>query len=535
MQAGDLLMDQLAIDEAAGLYRLGLSVIDGMEPTPAATQCELLVRLGTALAQNDRVSGLDILFAAARTALDLGRVDIVADATWAMRPINWLLGYDPAVLTLVQQALGLIDPGAVAARARSTCVLALHAEGLEDPERRHELITRAIDLGRETGQPQLVAQVLMCHWLATFHPDTLDDRQAVADELLTIAQREQLPFVEIAAHGTRCGCLLERGDLRAAATEANAVERIVGSRPDTSTRANILFRRAGIQFVRGELEAAETTADDYFALTWEMGQTRRDRTLMHGIHYMNVRLAQGRYDELLAGVRAATARYPDLVGVQAVLAMVLARSGRCEEARTILARLLARGATAIPPEGGWYATVTALGDAAHVINDTMFAARPRRGDRAIRRPVRRAERCRKRPDRRDPRRACAHVERASALRSNRRHRREARRAPASHHLQSSGPRDRSCRPPSNGPQRRRQSCPPRSAPDCRTDRRPTHHPRRSTAEPNVGIPRWGGHLTQAGRPGKESIHHGRFTPAVVAGVRAGRGSWCALGAAHSGP
>jgi transposase len=39
----------------------------------------------------------------------------------------------------------------------------------------------------------------------------------------------------------------------------------------------------------------------------------------------------------------------------------------------------------------------------------------------------------------------------------------------------------------------------------------------------VGIPRWGGHLTQAGRPGKEFVHHGRFTPAVVAGVQAGRG------------
>ena len=91
----------------------------------------------------------------------------------------------------------------------------------------------------------------------------------MADELLTIAQREQLPFVEIAAHGTRCGCLLERGDLRAAATEANAVERIVGSRRHVH-HANILFRRAGIQFVRGELEAAETTADDYFALTREM-------------------------------------------------------------------------------------------------------------------------------------------------------------------------------------------------------------------------------------------------------------------------
>ena len=44
----------------------------------------------------------------------------------------------------------------------------------------------------------------------------------------------------------------------------------------------------------------------------------------------------------------------------------------------------------------------------------------------------------------------------------------------------------------------------------------------------LGIPRWGGHLTQAGRPGKESIHHGRFTPAVVAGVQAGRGGVGAL-------
>ena len=35
----------------------------------------------------------------------------------------------------------------------------------------------------------------------------------------------------------------------------------------------------------------------------------------------------------------------------------------------------------------------------------------------------------------------------------------------------------------------------------------------------MGIPRWGGHLTQAGRPGKESIHHGRFTPALSPGFK----------------
>ncbi len=40
--------------------------------------------------------------------------------------------------------------------------------------------------------------------------------------------------------------------------------------------------------------------------------------------------------------------------------------------------------------------------------------------------------------------------------------------------------------------------------------------RRSLEAPRdrLGIPRWRGHLTQAGRPRKQSIHHGRFTSAV---------------------
>jgi Transposase len=32
-----------------------------------------------------------------------------------------------------------------------------------------------------------------------------------------------------------------------------------------------------------------------------------------------------------------------------------------------------------------------------------------------------------------------------------------------------------------------------------------------SASSPLGIPRWGGHLTQAGRPRKESVHHGRFS------------------------
>ena len=70
-------------------------------------------------------------------------------------PHQLLLGYDPAVLTLVQQALGLIDPGAVAARCRLTCVLHC-TQRASRPRSRHELIAlHNKSLGRETRRLNL--------------------------------------------------------------------------------------------------------------------------------------------------------------------------------------------------------------------------------------------------------------------------------------------------------------------------------------------------------------------------------------------
>ena len=204
---------------------------------------------------------------------------------------------------------------------------------------------------------------------------------------------------------------------------------------------------------------------------------------MHGIHYMNVRLAQGRYDELLAGVRAATVRYPDLVGVQAVLAMVLARSGRCERRKQ---SSLGCWLAVRPPSHRRRvdATVTALGDAAHVINDTMFAQdlaeaiEPYAGRYAVQSaaasvPI-----------------DVIHAELALTL--NEPARSAAIAASAAKHAELQQAIIFKARalviklPPTiERATMTSPKLPSASAPDCRTDRRPTHHPRRSTAEPNV--------------------------------------------------
>ena len=373
MRAGDVVMAELAMDEAADLYRLGLDVTEIIEPPPVAVRCELLVRLGQALLEVDDPTSPAILLDAAQTAFDLARLDIVADAMWVMAPFRSVFGHKPEVMMLVQQALVAAAPDELAVRARLMCVLALQAAGLDDPERRHELMAGAIDLARSAGQPALLMQVLSHHAYSTFHPANVETRRVIADELLTLARREKRPYFEIYAHEARCVGLLEMGDLSAAETEAAEIERIVVDRGNDIARPGILFRRAGFEFVHGELRASEATTTELFMLVRDRSSTRPDANLLYGVHFMNLRFVQGRVHEVLPVVAAAAAAQPDIVAYQAVWSTMSARSGEHDRAREILARVLGDGFEAIPPDMSWYSTVGALGDAAHVVGDTESA------------------------------------------------------------------------------------------------------------------------------------------------------------------
>ncbi len=223
-RAGDLVMAEMAVDEAAELYRLGLQITEILEPSPVATRCALLVQLGHALCELDDPDSPEMLLDAARTAFAHGRLDIVADAMWVMAPFRSVFAHHPDVLTLVQQALAIAEPADLGVRARLTCVLALQAAGLDDREQRHELMAAAIDLARAVGQPRLLMQVFTWNWYATFHPGNLDRRRAIVEEQLALAQQEHSLFFEKYARAARCGALLEIGDVVSAEAEAKEIE-----------------------------------------------------------------------------------------------------------------------------------------------------------------------------------------------------------------------------------------------------------------------------------------------------------------------
>jgi len=158
-----------------------------------------------------------------------------------------------------------------------------------------------------------------------------------------------------------------------AEAEAKEIEALARTRHDRPAWPGILFRRATFQFIHGDLRATEATAIELFDAVRDLSPTRPDATLMHAMHFMNVRLMAGRIVELLPMIAASAAAHPDIFVFQAIWAMASARSGQLDQAREILTHSLRDGLHAIPPDVGWYATVTAFGDAAHVADDTRVA------------------------------------------------------------------------------------------------------------------------------------------------------------------
>jgi hypothetical protein len=129
-----------------------------------------------------------------------------------------------------------------------------------------------------------------------------------------------------------------------------------------------------LEFIRGDLEAAETTAKELLTLVRDLRSTRPDAMLVnYGPHFMNIRFTQGRIDELLTLVAATQTGQPDVAVLHAVRAMITARAGQLDEAGAILGRVLVNGVGAIPPDLGWYTALAALGDTAHVVGDVAAA------------------------------------------------------------------------------------------------------------------------------------------------------------------
>nr|WP_313904805.1 AfsR/SARP family transcriptional regulator [Streptomyces sp. BHT-5-2] len=158
----------------------------------------------------------------ARTARVIAAYDV---------PTIWTRADDPArsaaLVATTRRTLLRLGPGAPPAlRARLLATVGLEHRGTRD-RWAAEAATEAERLARELPDPNVLALALNARFVQSFqHPGRTGARDAIADELVELAARHDLPLFEILGHLIKIQVCAARGDAGTAQRHVVAAERL---------------------------------------------------------------------------------------------------------------------------------------------------------------------------------------------------------------------------------------------------------------------------------------------------------------------
>jgi class 3 adenylate cyclase len=240
------------------------------------------------------------------------------------------------------------------------------------PERAQELSQQALDGARRAGEPEALAFAVHARRTALGAIEHIEERLALAEELLSAAQKAGFLDLVAAAHTSRHSDLLELGDGAAARAHVEAYERLARETrlPGMLWQATTL--RALWALLEGRFEDAERLAEQARAAA--ATTTNPGGPPVHAIQIARVRAEQGRLEEMAALFRAQNERIPH-VGWRSRLAQIYAELGREDDARREFEALAAGDFAAIGRDIAWLLTMAYLAEVAAFLRDERRAER----------------------------------------------------------------------------------------------------------------------------------------------------------------
>ncbi len=268
VRAAEEAMRQLAYEEGARLFRQALDV--GGAALPDHERCRLLIATGHALLMaGEMAAHMAACLDAADLARTLDRAELLAETALVMDTTGQP-GFELATRRVCEAALEALDTEASGVRAR---VIAHYVETYTFRADLTDLagISRdALAMARETGDPLALADALRAGRLVNAGPDGLDERFALAEEMLALGRARHDPRVELAAHAWLIDGAFERGDFATVGREIDALAASAQQVRGPLTRFEVLRCRAVLAQAHGRFADArriEAEAFDVLAPT----------------------------------------------------------------------------------------------------------------------------------------------------------------------------------------------------------------------------------------------------------------------------
>jgi predicted ATPase len=348
-RAGDRAMGMYAYEEAAAEYQRALQALRLAGPDEPA-RCELLLRLGAAQSRaGNYQQAKQSCLQAAEISRRLGAPEQLARAAlgFGERQVEGGL-VNRELVALLQEALDGLSPHDSALRARLLGRLSLELTFSDEPRRTESLSGQAIDMARRLADPVALRTAVDARWMAVWGPDGLDERTALAAEILRQARETGDRELEMGGYAYRAASSLESGDAQALQADIAAHARLAEELPAAIDRWSATTMRALRALLYGSFEDAERLADE--ALAAHPG--RPNVVFTHLVQVALLRWEQGRLPELRDILRTVVDQFPRAAFARAWLSLADAELGRSDDARRGL-RWLAEQLPRRPRDGIW--------------------------------------------------------------------------------------------------------------------------------------------------------------------------------------
>lgn len=372
-------MRRMAFEEAVALYERILAALTTLPPDERR-RAELLLALAEAREWSNDVRGSrGAAEEVAAIARRLDAPDLLARAALSVGAIHALKSTATSRFEcageLLREAVKKISPSDVATRARIESRLAVHHLSNDGREKAVQMSAKAVADARSSGDCETLALALIARHAVLLGPDHIDERWAIAQEILELADQMSSHEFAMRGHALQVVNSLDMGEIRAARDALERHARVVAQTADPFERWASLSWRANLELLAGHFDEAARLADEALQLG----------TSVPGLHSMElngdmghaghqVMLYEARYAGTLdpATVDYYRAHYPEVAVWHLAHLHQLTRQGLVEETRRELDALrpalvnLDRGTT-------WLAAMAFLADSIALVDDRELA------------------------------------------------------------------------------------------------------------------------------------------------------------------
>ncbi len=369
LRAGHWALESLAPDEAIRWFRQALDLADVSGPDTASTRLDALVGLGIAQRQAGDPEYRATLLGVAEAAFASDDRDRLVAATLANQRgmVSNIGSVDGQRISMLERALTAVGPDDRSIRARFLAMLTAELTFSQDVERIRSTATEAESVARRIGDSETLLSVLnvmfLPRWLPDDHAGTVDratEALALAESHGDLVDR----FQATSNYAQMMASQPDRAGLEAAVARALDLARET-RQPHMIWQA--MSFRCLVALLAGDADEADRLASEALQISSDSGQP--DAFVVYGANLINIRLHQGRLDEVLPFIEQAAADNPGLPSFAAAHALALCECGRLAEAQPLLEAALALDFDNEAYDYVWLTTTTVWADVAARLGD----------------------------------------------------------------------------------------------------------------------------------------------------------------------